>query len=180
MSVEEFLKSYENTISALSVLGTWAAVIVALWIAHRSSKPRLKVFVDKKIQVPSLAQTSGTVNWDLCEDVIGVTMQNRGSTTIYITYWSFWWKLPWKWFMAAQQNPYEPIFKSEPIKLEPGQSASISLSNDIASHRSLLEGICKKNKLPKFMRLFVRLYVYGSDGSQFKATMGESYKKAFC
>lgn len=179
VDIEQIANNYQHTISAVSVIGTWAAVFVALWISLRSSKPRLKVFADKSVHIPSKAQTSGVVNWDLCEDMISVTMQNKGNVTIYINYWSFYWRLPWRWTITAQQNPYYPNFKSEPIKLEPGQSASINLSNDLEGHRKNLKNICSKNKLPYFMRRFVALKVFASDGSVFKAKFGKSYKKEF-
>jgi hypothetical protein len=137
------------------------------------------VYADKNVHIPSHAQTTGIVDWEKCEDTIGVTMQNKGNVTIYITYWAFVWQLPKPWTFSAQQNPYLPNFKSEGIKLEPGQSASIFLTNDLEGHKEILKNLCEKNKVPKFFRRFVRLAVFTSDGCKFKAKFGESYKKEF-
>ena len=177
--IERIATDYEHTIAALATLGTWFAIATALWIASKSTKPVLKVFADKQVHIPSEAQRTGQVNWDLCEDVIGVTMNNRGSLPVYINYWSFYWRLPWRWTHTAQQNPYYPDFRREEITLNPGQSAAITLSNDIEGHKENLRQICSRNNVPFFMRRFVSLKVFSSDGRVFKAKFGKSYKREF-
>lgn len=178
-SIELIAKNYTNVISAVSALGTWAAVMVALWLSYRTTKPNLRVFVDQSIHIPSEAQTGKFVDNSLCEDTISVNMQNRGRVTIYITYFAFIWKLPRPWSKSAQQNPYLPNFKSEGIKLEPGQSASIFLTNDLKKHKETLKDLCIKNKVPQIMKRFISLNVITSDGSNFKGKFGKSYKKEF-
>lgn len=178
-SIELIAKNYTNIISAISALGTWAAVIVALWLSYRTTKPKLRVFVDKSVHIPSKAQTGDFVDNSLCEDAISVTMQNRGNVTIYITYWAFIWRLPKPWTISAMQNPYLPNFKSEGIKLEPGQSASIFLTNDLKKHEETLKDLCRKNKVPQIMKRFISLKVIASDGSSFRGKFGKSYKQEF-
>lgn len=177
--LEVVAKQYTNTIAAVSALGTWAAVVVALWISHRASKPILSVYVDKSVHIPSEAQISETVDWNKCEDTISVTIQNKGNVTAYITYWSFIWQFPRLWTISAQQNPYLPNFRADGIKLEPGQSASIFLSNDLEKHRKMLVDLCEKNKLPKAFKRFIRLSVITSEGRKFRSAFGASYKKEF-
>lgn len=177
--IEQITTDYEHTIAAFATLGTWLAVIAALWIASKSTKPNLNVFVDKQVHIPSKAQSTGQVNWDLCEDVIGVNLNNRGNVPVYINYWSFYWRLPWRWTHTAQQNPLYPDFRKEEITLNPGQSAAITLSNDLEGHKEILREICSKNKVPFFMRMFVSLKVFSSDGRVFKAKFGKSYKREF-
>jgi hypothetical protein len=176
--IEEFARNYSNTIAATSAAATWAAVVVALWIAQQSSKPKLKAYVDKTIHVPSEAQRGRIVDQSLCEDVITVTLQNKGAVTTYISYWAFMWRFPWR-SISALQNPYSPDFRSEPIKLEPGQSVSIILTKDLEMHRETLKGLCKKNKLPEFLKRFIILRVVSQDGRGFTGDFGKSYKKEF-
>lgn len=177
MNIETFSEEYKNTISVLSTLGTWAAVLASLWIAARTQKPKLRIFVNKNVLIPSEAQTTGQVDWDKCEDSIGVDIQNIGPTTVYIHYWSFIWRFPW-WRSAGMQiNPYLPDFRREPIKLDPGQSATISLTNDLAEFRKALEDLCKKSKVPNFFRRSVRLQVTTANGIKFKAKIGDDLKK---
>ena len=177
--LELLAQKYNDLTAALSMLGTWAAILVALWLASKTTKPRIAVFVDKSEYIPSEAQEGDVVDRDLCEEAIAVTMQNKGSATVYITYWSFYWKLPKPWASGIQQNPYYPNFKSEPIKLEPNQSTSIILTNNLEQHRDALRYLCNQSKLPHFMRKFVRLYVYSSDGTQFAGRFGKNYKEEF-
>ncbi len=179
-SIELLAKNYTNIITAFSALGTWAAVIVALWLSYRTNKPQLKVFVDKSIHIPSEAQTKDIVDNSLYEDAISVTMQNKGNVTIYITYWAFSWGFVWPFTIRIQQNPYLPNFKLEGIKLEPGQGTSIFITNNLKKHKKdVLESLCKKNKLPLFLKRFIYLNIHTSDGSNFKGKFGNEYKKEF-
>ena len=172
-NIELLAQKYNDLIAVLSMLGTWAAVLVALWLANNTRKPRISVFVDKRLYIPSEAQNGDFVDKDLCDDIIAVTMKNRGSVTVYINYWSFVWKLPKLWRINVQQNPYSPDFRYEDIKIESFQSKSIIIDNSIEQHKEMLINLCKKNKVPYFMRRFIRLYVYSSDGACFVGKFGK-------
>lgn len=179
MGIESLSEEYKNTVSVLSTLGTWAAVLASLWIAAKSQKPKLRVFVNKNVLIPTEAQTAGQVDWDKCEDSIGVDIQNVGPVTVYIHYWSFIWRLP-VWRSAGMQcNPYMPDFPREPIKLDPGQSASISLTNDLEEFRVAIQDLCRRSNVPPFFRRFARLHVTTANGSKIKAKAGDDLKKWF-
>ncbi|MBN8521536.1 MAG: hypothetical protein J0L77_06550 [Alphaproteobacteria bacterium] len=175
---EIWFKSHEHSISAIGAFGTWAAVVVAIWLANKTSKPRLQVYVDKRIDIPSEAQVGGTVNWDLCQDVVGVNLTNKGQVRVFISYWSFHWGFPWCSF-GAMQNPSYPDFRAKEIALEPGQSAAITLINDIDKHKENIKEFCRLSKIPFYLRRFITLKVYASDGTVFIGKYGKSYKKEF-
>lgn len=170
-------KNIRILFSIFSTLGTWAAVLASLWIAANSQKPKLRAFVNKNVLIPSEAQTTGQVDWDKCEDSIGVDIQNIGPTTVYIHYWSFIWRLPFWRSGGIQINPYMPVFRCEPIKLDPGKSAAISLTNDLTGFRKAIGDLCKRSKVPKFFRRSVRLQVTTANGLKIKAKIGDDLKK---
>jgi hypothetical protein len=176
--VETLSKNYEHSISALAAVGTWAAVVAAIWLANKASRPRLQVYVDKRVHTPSEAQAGSTVNLDLCQDAVGVNLTNKGQVRIFISYWSFHWKFPWRSF-AAMQNPYYPDFRAKEIALEPGQSTAITLINDIKQHKENIKKQCELSKIPYFLRRFILLKIYASDGTVFTAKYGKNYKKEF-
>src|SRR5689334_15594127 len=123
LAIEGLARSFEHSISALATIGTWAAVFVSLRLATAASRPKLRISVEKSVFIPSEAQESGTIDWDVCDDMVSATLQNLGSGVTHISYWAFSWRLPIPWTGALLQNPLYPDFRRESIKLEPGQAA---------------------------------------------------------
>lgn len=176
MDLEQLAKNHENTVSVIATLGTWAAVIASLWIASRSQKPKLRIYANKNVFIPSEAQATGQIIWDQCEDSIGVDIQNIGPITVYIHYWSFIWRFPFFWSAGMQCNPYYPDFRREPIKLEPGQSATISLTNDLVHFRRAIDDLCKRSRVPLYFKRYVKLQITSANGTKFKAKAGRDFK----
>jgi len=175
--LEGFAKEYSQTIAALSALGTWAAVLVALYLSSISRRPRLTIVADKEVYIPSEAQRAdGSVDWFRCEDAIGVTLRNIGSVTCYVSYWAFSWRVPFC-RGALQQNPLRPDFRREGLKIEPGQAVTISLTDNLPRLSSELEGLCKKAGMPIALKRLTRLEVHSQDGYRFKARIGLDLKK---
>ncbi|MFZ0932193.1 MAG: hypothetical protein WAN11_26575 [Syntrophobacteraceae bacterium] len=183
--LESLLKNYQYTIQFFSALGTCTAVItalIALWFTRKSTRPKLKVFVDKRILITSEAQETGTVDWRKCEDGISVTIRNLGQIVVYISYFSFYWALPFPFRKTkAMQNPIPDFRKEGSLRLEPGTTTSIMLSTNLDDfQKNVVLALCDKNKVPLIIRptisRFIGLHVYTGDGSHIHSKIGSNLK----
>ena len=79
--------------------------------------------------------------------MISVTINNVGPIAVSISYWSsfIWSVLGGK--EVAMQNPAEPDFRSEPIVLLPGKSASIVLSFDLLAQAEVIRKLAATSRL---------------------------------
>lgn len=177
-AIETFLAQYPSTISALAAVSTFAAVVVALYLARRQHRPRLQVFADINLYISPDAprDSTGVVDMKDAPRVITVTIRNIGLTPVSISYWSaFWWSvLGGK--ETAIQNPVEPVFKNEPIELQPGKSASIVLSNDLEAISTLMKSLAATSRLGNLSRFFPRLTIMTEVGYKFRAKLGNSLR----
>jgi len=181
---ESLCKNYQFTIQFLIAVGTCAAVIVALWLS-RKQKPKLRVFVDKQPFVPPEAQQTGVVDWSRCKEVIGVTIRNVGEVIVYISYFSFYWRLPFPFSKKmAMQNPLPDFRQEGSLRLDPGMAKSLMFTSELVDfYNKVVLGLCEKNKVPFFMRRLVRrfltLCVVTDLGTRIKAKTGEKLKELF-
>lgn len=183
-AMEVFFNSYQHTIAFLAAAGTWAAVVTALWLARDSFRPKLRISVNTvrliSSEAQALAQRTGqSIDVDSCDEVVSVSIVNQGLRVIYIQYFSFFWAFP-RWILRlafragrnAMQNPITD-FRNEPLKIEPGSSAAIILSNDIEALKAdIFVTLCRENRFPLFMRHVINLYVMTSDGYLVRARKG--------
>ncbi len=181
--MEKFFQDYQHTIEVLAALGTWAAVVTALWLARDSSRPKLKIYVDRRPLILSEEQdrereTGRPIDIESCNKVVIVEISNNGSRITYIPYFSFSWNFPrFISFIArsaigAMHNPVTD-FRQDGLKIEPGQSASVILANNLEALKSdVFVRLCRKNRLPLFMRRFINLYVWTADGHRVRARKG--------
>lgn len=176
--VESFFKNHQYTIQFLAAFGTCSAVIVALWLSRISTRPKLHIFVDKQIFIPSEAQENRVVDWNKTEDCICVTVRNVGRVIAYISYFSFSWGLPFPFYkVRATQNPV-PDFRKESLKLEPGACTSIVLTNKVQEfYNDVVLALCARTKAPVFMKRFIRLRLSTDYGTYIKGITGKSLKQ---
>ncbi|WP_341702120.1 hypothetical protein [Ferrovibrio sp.] len=177
-TLEAFLARYPSTIALLSAVGTIAAVVVALYLAGRQSRPRLKVFVDIRLYFSSEAQQGrDTLDTRNAPSVIMVSIDNIGPVPVTIPYLSsFVWSVPFG-KEVMQQNPHEPVFRNQPIKLEPGRSAALVLTNDLEAYRVMLGNLARKSRVPWLAARYPRLTVSTEVGHRFRATFGRTLKR---
>lgn len=177
-AIEAFLARYPSIIALMSAVGTVAAVIVALYLAGRQSRPRLRVLADKRAFFSSEAQQGKDVlDPRTATSVIMVIIDNIGPVTVTISYWgSFIWSVPFG-EQVVMQNPAKPDFRNQPIKLEPGRSASLVLTEDLEAYRQMLGKLARKSRAPWLAVRFPKLTVSTEVGHRFRATLGRSLKK---
>ena len=83
--IETFLAQYPATTSAVSAIATVSAVIAALSLARKQSRPRLKVFADINVYISSESQIdSSNLELEKAPRMIGVTINNVGSVAVSI------------------------------------------------------------------------------------------------
>lgn len=168
---------YEKTVAAVSATGTVAAVIVALYLAQRQTRAKLRVYADINLYISSEAQQGvdilPTAN---APKVITVTIHNVGLLPVSVPYWSsfVWGVLGSK--EVAMQNPKEPDFRASPIQLLPGRSANIVLTSDLAEFRNMIDRISKSSRFGRLSRYFLRLTVITEVGDRFSAKLGRSLR----
>ena len=175
--VEAFLSQYPVTISAISASATAGAVIVALCLARRQSRARLRIFADINLYISSEAQTGSPIlDTKNAPRMISVTINNVGQVAVSISYWSsFVWSVMGSKEMAMQ-NPAKPDFRSEPIVLLPGKSVSIVLSFDLPAQAAMMKGLATKSRLGAWSLRFPRLTVRTEVGDCFQAKLGKSLR----
>lgn len=167
ISIEDFFKLYPNTLTAISTLGTWLAVLVSLWLARGSYRPKLKSYAGIK----NLFTADIQGNYSKTKDrIIGITIQNIGPTAVYISYWGFQWELPFVKKISAQQNPVTK-FKDGIISLNVGESVAITLTEDIPKLRADLKLLF--NTYPNFLHSFISLKVSTANGYKFKIKLSK-------
>ena len=175
--IETFLSQYPATISAISACATAGAVIVALYLARSQSHARLKIFADINVYISSEAQTgSPIIDTKNAPRMISVTIKNVGAVAISISYWSsFAWSVVGSKEMAMQ-NPAEPDYRSDPITLLPGKSASIVLSFDLPAHATMMKKLAATSRLGAWSLRFPRLTFRTEVGDCFQAKLGKSLR----
>ncbi len=176
--IENLLAQYPATISTTAAGATVAAVIVALYLARRRSRGRLRIFADVNRYISSEAQKrSPTIDLKDHPLIITVTISNVGPVAVSISYWSsFVWSVLGGKKVAAQ-NPAEPDFRSQPIELLPGKSATIVLSYDLPGHRTLMKNLAGTSWLGTWSLRFPRLTVSTEIGDRFRARLGKSLRE---
>ena len=179
--VENLLAQHPATISTIAAGATVAAVIVALYLARGQSRGRLQIFADISRYVSSEAQRrSPTIDLKDTPQIITVTMRNVGPMAVSISYWSsFVWSVPGGKKVVAQ-NPAEPDFRSQPIELLPGRSASIVLSDDLPGYRAMMNDLARTSWLGAWSLHFPRLTVSTEIGDRFRAKLGKSLRELTC
>ena len=176
--IENLLAQYPATISTTAAGATVAAVIVALYLARRRSRGRLRIFADVNRYISSEAQRrSPAIDLTNAPQIITVTMRNVGPMAVSISYWSsFVWSVPGSKEVAVQ-NPAEPDFRSQPIELLPGKSVAIVLSDDLPGYRTLMKDLAGTSWLGTWSLRFPRLIVATEIGDRFRARLGKSLRE---
>lgn len=176
--IENLLAQYPAIISTVVAGATLSAVIIALYLARRQFRSRLLVYADINLYISSEAQSqSPTIDTKDAPKIITVTIRNVGPVTVTIPYWStFVWSVPGG-KEVAMQIPVEPDYRSQPIELLPGKSASIVLSDDLPGHKTSMRNLADKSWLGTWSLRFPKLTIRTEIGDRFRARLGKSLRE---
>lgn len=179
-----FFRYYQHLMEGLvaiativAAIGTWAAVVVSLWIALASRTSKVSAFVELVKLMPSSGKEA-RISFVDAEESITVSIANKGPYTVYVPYWSgFFWKIPFA-KIAVMQNPLTDYRRQNNIELLAGKSENIQLST-VDNLREIIQKsqtsfyrYFKKTRT-KHMYLEVRL----SDGRKIKAIVGSTLRQ---
>ena len=176
--MEEFFLAYRATIAAIAAFATVAAVVVALYLARRQARSRLRAYADVNLYFPS----SAPMVFEKEENrerrrCIGVTIANVGPVSVTISYFNcFEWRVAGSRHLSIQ-NAAEPDFRANPITLDPGRSVSIILSYDLDAYSAMIADLCRSSRFGKCARRFPRLTVRTEIGDRFRAKLGRSLRE---
>ena len=179
--IESFLSQYTSIIATISSIGTVAAVIVALWLAHMQRYSKVSAYV-------SIGKTNLEVNLDTdiafkaenYKRVLSVSITNYGPYSIYINLvgafnvkFSFFGVLLDK--TALVYLPLYPSFKDKlELEITPGKSLTLILKDQLEQ----IESEHKKASLYKKTRSnFLKFIVFTSGGQKIKAKISKQAKK---
>jgi hypothetical protein len=163
----------------LAAIGTIGTVIVALRLASRAERPRLRVEAERGPWVNrSEAREPGIIYPDEMHDSITLEITNVGSTRVRIN------SVGWLWYGArgAAQPAPETTYHSHilPATLDPGEQLEW-----VFPYEKLLPELAKyilalaPTKLWRLRLLLLRVAIYTSTGRRFTGRLGPELKKAF-
>ena len=178
---ENFFSSMPYTIAAVAAVGTWGAIVVALWLAHASSKPKVKVFISH-----SFFLGDGHPK----RHVIQAFIANRGRVSIYISNSPFSFSLSNRWiapYLLIAKVRYTSSAQFEGAKLDAGMGLRLILGEGIDWVRGHFDVLYSKSKLPPFLvrarwiRCIIRprFIVHLDDGRSFSFHFSKDFEQKF-
>ena len=180
MSIEDFFKSYQYTIAALGVLGTFSAVVVALFssvLALRASRTRISA--SASINVMHHASLQGKEQ----PKYLVVAIRNLGTMPVHIPMGFFHWKLP------LQRGMYEVLpadysaadewvpQKKYPVEIKARGSeifflSRIAMFEDYARH-----DLIGSSAWRRFRSTFLYAFAFTDEGKTFRVKFDSSLRK---
>ena len=176
--MEEFFLAYRATVAAIAALATVAAGVVALYLAQRQSRARLRAHADVSLSFPSsppgIIEAEENRQRPRC---IAVSISNVGPVSVTLSYFNcFEWRVVGSRGLSIQ-NAAEPDFRASPITLDPGRSADIILTHDLDAYSKMIADLCRASRFGKCARRFPRLTVRTEIGNRFQAKLGRSRRE---
>ncbi len=171
--MEIFFENYQHTIEALSVLATFLAVFVSLYIANLSTKTRASAYASIKI-----FSQDGRFD-DNKPHYLTVSITNLGITHLRIPFSFFYFRIPFfKDLLLINQydafNVPNIPKKTYPYKVESKQTELFFIS-ELETFREILKSI--SNNFCGLRLRFMRAYICTDDGLVIKVRMSKEIRK---
>ena len=180
MNVEDFLKAHRYTIAALGVLGTFTAVVVALFnsvAALRASRTNLRARASINVIYHSSLQGKEQPKY------LVVSIRNLGIMPVHIPMGFFHWKLPLKRGLhEALPLDYSAVDEWAPQRKYPVEikacGSDIFFLSDISMFREYaLKDFVGATFWSRLHSRFISAFVFTDDGKVFKVTLESSLRK---
>jgi hypothetical protein len=180
LNVEDFFKAYQFTIAALGVLGTFLAVVVALFssvAALRISRTRISARV--LINVVHHKALEGRER----PRYVVVYISNLGTMPVHIPLGFFRWKLPFKGgIFAVVPHDYSAADewvaqKKYPVEIRARGTEIFFLSSIDAFHDTAQQHFIGKSLWGRLRSRFLTAFVMTNDGKTFAAKIESSLRK---
>jgi hypothetical protein len=180
LSIEEFLKAHQYTISALGVLGTFSAVVVALFsslAALRASRTKLRAHASINAIYHSSVQGEDRPKY------LVVSIRNLGIMPVHIPMGFFHWKLPLRRGMhEVLPLDYSALDEWAPQRKYPvevkSRGSDIFFLSDINMFRQYaLQDFIGTTVWSRFRSRFLSACVFTDEGKVFKVKLDRSLRK---
>jgi hypothetical protein len=180
MNIEEFFKSYQHTIAAFGVLGTFLAVVVALFsavIALRASRTR----VSASASINRIHH--GSMHGKERPRYLVASIRNLGTMPVHIPMGFFDWKLP------LQRGMYEVLpmdysaadewvpQKRYPVEIKARGSETFFLSPIAMFHDYVQSDLIGSSAWRRFRSRFLYAFVFTDEGKTFRVKFDSSLRK---
>ncbi|MGJ4895453.1 hypothetical protein ACQR2B_10685 [Bradyrhizobium oligotrophicum] len=180
MNIEEFLKAHQYTIAALGVLGTFSAVLVALFssiAAMRTSRTRISARASINVIHHSSLEGKERPKY------LVVSIRNLGAMPVHIPMGFFHWKLP------LQRGVYEVLpldysaadewiaQKRYPVEIRARGSEIFFLSPISVFQEDALKTFIGTSVWSRFRYRFLSAMVFTDEGRTFNVKLESSLRK---
>ena len=173
--LEIILSKYPNIINTLTAIGTIGAVVVSLYIALKTQKPKLKA--DLYLSEILNADEEGLYHQGTGEKTISIDICNIGTIPVYLYYLgNFGFKFPFS-NIRLTVNPLYPVFKDSDLEIFPGKSQIITLSNKEEYYKNIVGFLNEQKFYPKFLVNFIKFKINTSNGISFNAKINKQIIK---
>jgi hypothetical protein len=180
MNVEDFLKAHQYTVAALGVLGTFSAVVVALFssvMALRASRTKLRARASINVIFHSSLQGRERPKY------LVVSIRNMGIMPVHIPMGCFHWKLPFKRGLHevlpldySALDEWAPQRKY-PVEIKARGSDTFFLSDINMFREYVVKDFIGTTIWSRFCSRFVSASVFTEEGKVFKVKLDPSLRK---
>jgi hypothetical protein len=180
LSVEDFFKAHQFTIAALSVLGTFAAVVVALFnsvAALRASRTKIRAHASMNIVYHSSLQGKERPEYSV------ISIRNLGIMPVHIPMGFFHWKLPLQRGLHevlpldySAVDDWAPQSKY-PVEIKARGSDTFFLSDVSMFREYALKDFIGTTVWSRFRSRFISAFVFTDEGKVFKVKLDNSLRK---
>ncbi len=179
--LEEFLKAHQYTTTALGVVGTFSAVLVALVLAlvsQRANRTRVKASASIRVIMHSTLEGKATPTY------VTVYVRNAGVMPVMIPFWFFHWRAPFSRRGRWNVNPWDYSQGDEwvpqkryPFEIKP-RCSEIFFLGEISVFRSEMRRVfAEANYFKRLCFHFLRARVETDDGKMFNVRLDRSLRK---
>jgi hypothetical protein len=177
-----FFKDHQYTIGALGVLGTFSAVVVALFgsvAALRASRTKLSA----RASINVILHHSSLLGKERPR-YLAVSIRNLGTMPVHIPLSFFHWKLPFSRVPYEIRLPLDYSAQDEwvaqrkyPVEIKARGSEIFFLSKLAMFQDQALHDFIGMSAWSRFRSRFISAYVTADEGRTFKVTLDRSLRK---
>jgi hypothetical protein len=181
--LEKFFESYDATIRALGVLGTFLAIVVSLGFGLASQRAnRTKIKAHAGIAIVAHSNLVGKDMPTCFPTYLVIDVRNVGILPVEIPFPFFHWKVPFRRTLVLavsldsdQGDPWIPQ-KKYPVEI-PARSAATFYVADENMFRTTIRDIVGSNFIGRCRSLFLSAWVVTSDGRAFKVKLDRGIRR---
>jgi hypothetical protein len=179
MNLEDFLKAHQYTVAALGVLGTFSAVVVALFAsvaAIRASWTKLSARASISVIRHSSLQGKALPKY------LVVFIRNLGTMPVHLPLGFFRWKLPLRGTYEVLPQDYSATDewvaqRKYPVEIKARASDTLFLTRIAMFQEQALTDFIGMSVWSRFRSHFLSAYVLTDEGTIFKVKFDSSLRK---